>query len=217
MIAESGDDTPAGAAWQRCPARARVAAGGGGLPVHGIAVPYCAVESPAVELPRGRTVGVAQSVRAPDCGSGGRRFESGRPPWGDADRARTPGWAAGRGRHGRRLRPPLLTSRPGLPTVRVYRVSSVPSRPATGHASLAGPRRAAPVFGRLRPPLIFDNRGHEKRAGPSPASTVSRRSSSGPAASRNGREGSINADSEHRIHADPRFIRAISSYLSWRV
>ena len=30
--------------------------------------------------PRGTMVGVAQSVRAPDCGSGGRRFDSGRPP-----------------------------------------------------------------------------------------------------------------------------------------
>ncbi len=27
-------------------------------------------------------VGVAQLVRAPDCGSGGRRFNSGRPPYG---------------------------------------------------------------------------------------------------------------------------------------
>ena len=29
---------------------------------------------------RGSMVGVAQSVRAPDCGSGGRRFDPGRPP-----------------------------------------------------------------------------------------------------------------------------------------
>ena len=29
----------------------------------------------------GSLVGVAQLVRAPDCGSGGRRFNSGRPPW----------------------------------------------------------------------------------------------------------------------------------------
>ena len=31
--------------------------------------------------PSSLMVGVAQLVRAPDCGSGGRRFNSGRPPF----------------------------------------------------------------------------------------------------------------------------------------
>ena len=122
-------------------------------------------------------MGVAQSVRAPDCGSGGRRFESGRPPWGTTGGG---GNAHGRTR-GSALAKQRLTPRPDFPTIKVYRVSPGPSRSAAGFASPADQRRAAPVFGRLRPPLIFDNRGHEKRAGPSPASTVSRRFSFGPA------------------------------------
>ena len=42
----------------------------------------CAPRGPpgALSGSAGPMVGVAQSVRAPDCGSGGRRFESGRPP-----------------------------------------------------------------------------------------------------------------------------------------
>ena len=40
----------------------------------------------------GSMVGVAQLVRAPDCGSGGRRFNSGRPPSkGQRRQALTPG------------------------------------------------------------------------------------------------------------------------------
>ena len=38
-------------------------------------------ESSLALTPKGFMVGVAQLVRAPDCGSGGRRFNSGHPPF----------------------------------------------------------------------------------------------------------------------------------------
>ena len=132
-------------------------------------------------------MGVAQSVRAPDCGSGGRRFESGRPPLGRAVAAR-----ARRRPHGPReferipVLADLLTGQRIALTIEVYRAT--PERPVHRDSI---PNRAASVFKRLRPPAIFDNRGHEKRAGPSPASTVSRRFSSRSGRTPGGRRGSI--------------------------
>ncbi len=150
---------------------------------------------------RGQMVGVAQSVRAPDCGSGGRRFESGRPPW-----QRSP-----------------LTPAGNLRTIVVYQSS--PSRcratlreanPDTGPGvSIRFQGVEAPARS-LDPRRFFDNRGHEKRAGPSPVSTcvLPVFVPSGRLARRT--KGFNNADSEQRI----RRIQCsdeLSSNLSWRV
>ncbi len=125
---------------------------------------------PAASLRGGSMVGVAQSVRAPDCGSGGRRFEPGRPPsrtW--SGRARQRPWQPFRGTP--------LTRRGDFGTLKVCCASA--EAPLAGslprrwrEAGFAQARSGTLARERLRlsgPPEaheMFDNRGHEKRAGP---------------------------------------------------
>ena len=157
-----------------------------------LSIPLAPAE-PAMAAPRDPTVGVAQSVRAPDCGSGGRRFDSGRPPLGRAVAARARWRPPGPRRvDSFPIFPDLLTGQAVGLTIEVYR-ASLERSVHHGIRSRAGSLRFS---GRLRPPAIFDNRGHEKRAGPSPASTVSRRFSCRPGMNARRTKGFNNADSE---------------------
>ena len=155
-------------------------------------------------------VGVAQSVRAPDCGSGGRRFDPGRPPW--AWPGCPPGFRARADSRALVDRTVDSTYDKDLPCRR----RGTPVRRLPGVSRRAGRSGGKAAAGRLSPSgRIFDNRGHEKRAGPSSRGALclsGLRSAGGPQGLREAR-GSINADSEQRIRMRVHVYESYSSDL----
>ena len=65
-------------------------------------------------------VGVAQSVRAPGCGPGGRRFKSGRSPWKQAGTRPEDVVVTGFGRFRKKVSRGVLTHPPSRITIHAF-------------------------------------------------------------------------------------------------
>ena len=159
---------------------------------------------------RGRLVGVAQSVRAPDCGSGGRRCDSGRPPsW--------PETRQGRRWHASAVRRELLTRSGDSGTVQVYCVSAGTLRSGMGPVPRRGIRGTGRRMFRLGgvscPPgscltIEVMRSGRAPNAGGYCVSPVFARVRTMVVRTSDGFD---NADSEQGIRRDPLFIRAVQA------
>ncbi len=157
---------------------------------------------------RGSMVGVAQSVRAPDCGSGGRRFDPGRPP-------------SSRPRSGRQWQT-RVRSRNAVDTPRGFRYcEGLPCfcRSTAGPGTAAHPlggNAASRVPERLRLRGVQPHRCltievmRSGRALP-PKSTVSLRFRPVEDDPSRRAKGSTNTDSEQGIRRDPLFNRAVQA------